>query len=757
MTKYDSLSATSELEQIITADLNSALNKRGLNAEHMGTPTSHAPGNTPDIIVTGEDILITVEPTKTKGAAQDREYNAIKDHLEKLKSEEPGKKCFCIFISPETSQRMLDSIKDYNFINKDKGDLKILPLSFDNLELFVTKLAESPSNFFPISGFLEIFNNHTKFIDDHRIKKLFYEHIFSTDESLGEEIENEEIERDQKKFESLLKDLKYIEQELRDRAIALGAAAIPNLMYLVFIKLFEEKRAYDGVGENRFKIDNFLKFKASQAPNIRDNDLAIHNLFDFIKDEEEFKSSGMFSSSDKLSENLKDDFVVEIVIPKLSEDLIGTKIDALGAVYEVLALRSNKDVKVGQFFTPENVVDFMVKLAELSENDVVLDPACGTGRFLIWAMNYMLKKADTSSVRDKNGLKNNIRLNQLHGTDFDNNIVKIAKMNMWIHGDGKTNITKCDGLTINNIFPNNIDVILTNPPLGDIKYTGRGDDFYENFDVIPKKNKTQEKLKNVENTLNGHNQEKIQLEREITVLKEDDVVEKFIELENGPKNARVKAELKDLSKKESVDKFKKLRRKIKIKERAITNNNIKKRDIDALIVTDQCEYVITGNKMKGGALFTNAIFNYLKGIRDPDEQFHEWNGGKLLTIIDEGVLNTEDYSEVRKFIKKNFFIKAIISLSKDTFIPVSGTSTKTSILYAIKKEDPSVVQKEPIFYAHAEKVGIDTKKKICPNHLDSVLIKYNEFKNKVLDSYDDLEFNRDRFLAADFRIGEIDD
>ena len=55
--------------------------------------------------------------------------------------------------------------------------------------------------------------------------------------------------------------------------------------------------------------------------------------------------------------------------------LSSQRVNALGTVYEVLDLCANKDLKVGQFFIPENVVSFMVKIAELDVHDIVLDPA----------------------------------------------------------------------------------------------------------------------------------------------------------------------------------------------------------------------------------------------------------------------------------------------------------------------------------------------------------------------------------------------
>jgi len=178
-----------------------------------------------------------------------------------------------------------------------------------------------------------------------------------------------------------------------------------------------------------------------------------------------------------------------------------------------------------------------------------------------------------------------------------------------------------------------------------------------------------------------------------------------------------------------------------------------------LIIKNKKEQLKTkGNLMKGGALFINATKHYLKSVRD-ESALPEWRGGKLLIILDEGVLNTDDYCKTREFIKRYFYIKAIISLSRDTFVPVSNTSNKTSIMYAVKKQDPDAIQREPIFFAHAEKVGMDTKKKVCPNHLfnngNDILSKYQEFKTVVSDSYDGLQFNREKFLNQGFEKGII--
>jgi len=429
----------------------------------------------------------------------------------------------------------------------------------------------------------------------------------------------------------------------------------------------------------------------------------------------------------------------------------------------VLALRTNKDVKVGQFFTPENVVSFMVKLAELDVHDIVLDPACGTGRFLIWAMDDMVKKVDKSSERNKEELKNHIRLHQLFGADIDNRIAKIAKMNMWIHEDGKTNVIRHNGLILNTqsfnaheTYDNAVDVVLTNPPLGDLNYQeGYSDDFRKRMEILPLKNKTEEKLNQVKERIEKYRSEKSDLEKQKLSLEDNEIIQNYKTLEGSEQNRETKRQIRELKQNEIVKEYLKIVRSIRRKQGTIQNNQEQKTELEALVRRNSCEYKVTGNTMKGGALFVNAIYHYLKSDRDP-EALPEWRGGKMITVIDEGVLNTGDYLKTREFIRRNFYIKAVLSLSRDTFIPVSNTSNKTSILYAVKKQDPGAVQQEPIFFAHTERVGMDTKKKVCPNHLEPILGKFFEFKNKVIASYDGLHFNRQKFLNQGFEKGTIE-
>ena len=107
-------------------------------------------------------------------------------------------------------------------------------------------------------------------------------------------------------------------------------------------------------------------------------------------------------------------------------------------IYEQFLGLSLRNTDLGQYFTPETIIEFMVKLAALEPTMRVHDPAAGTARFLVHAMNDMLDKA--RSTREKNA----IRTSRITGVEKSEYVAKIAKMNMYVHGDGRTNMVQGD-------------------------------------------------------------------------------------------------------------------------------------------------------------------------------------------------------------------------------------------------------------------------------------------------------------------------
>jgi len=103
--------------------------------------------------------------------------------------------------------------------------------------------------------------------------------------------------------------------------------------------------------------------------------------------------------------------------------------------------------------------------------------------------------------------------------------------------------------------------------------------------------------------------------------------------------------------------------------------------------------------------------------------------GKLLTIIDESVLNTDSKAPFREYIRKHFIIKAIISLPKNAFVN-ADTGVKTSILYLKKKEYPNEEQ-PPVFMAISRNIGHNNAGKLTLelNDLPNILEDFRGFEN----------------------------
>jgi type I restriction enzyme M protein len=134
----------------------------------------------------------------------------------------------------------------------------------------------------------------------------------------------------------------------------------------------------------------------------------------------------------------------------------------------------------GQFFTPNVIVDFIVKAIGVEKDYKVLDTSCGSGGFLLHALKSIRDEAN-KTYGDDRGLSwfyywHNFAANNLYGIEINEQISRVAKMNMIIHDDGHTNIITNDGLKNNrsieienrnlNFQDGTFNLIMTNPPFG---------------------------------------------------------------------------------------------------------------------------------------------------------------------------------------------------------------------------------------------------------------------------------------------------
>lgn len=109
--------------------------------------------------------------------------------------------------------------------------------------------------------------------------------------------------------------------------------------------------------------------------------------------------------------------------------------DVLGKFYEVFLKYGNGAREIGVVLTPRHITEFAVDVIGVDAQDVVLDPTCGTGGFLVAAFDAVKKKANSAQVTD-------FRLNNILGVEQDAEIVALALVNMIFRGDGKSKIVE---------------------------------------------------------------------------------------------------------------------------------------------------------------------------------------------------------------------------------------------------------------------------------------------------------------------------
>ena len=109
--------------------------------------------------------------------------------------------------------------------------------------------------------------------------------------------------------------------------------------------------------------------------------------------------------------------------------------DFLGRFYgEFMSYSGGDGQTLGIILTPRHIADLFCDLVDIKQADVVFDPCCGTGGFLVSAMHHMLKRANTESQRK------HIKQKQLHGVELQSYMFTIATTNMILRGDGKSNL-----------------------------------------------------------------------------------------------------------------------------------------------------------------------------------------------------------------------------------------------------------------------------------------------------------------------------
>jgi type I restriction enzyme M protein len=253
-------------------------------------------------------------------------------------------------------------------------------------------------------------------------------------------------------------------------------AAFWQFLYLIFCKMHDERSARDS---RKFWAGPQEQFTDTGRKEIRKR---IVPLFEDVK--HEYKA--IFRDSDEITLSPR---ALAFMVSELSKyEFTRIDVDAKGAAYQEIVgtnLRGDR----GQYFTPRGAIQLAVQVLDPKENERILDPACGTGGFLVATLAHMMSRfredakvrAGAESSEEFESLHARLRkfaTNQLFGCDFDPFLIRASQMNMVMAGDGKGHLYHLNSLEFpdghlnglksaqRHIALGSMDVVMTNPPFG---------------------------------------------------------------------------------------------------------------------------------------------------------------------------------------------------------------------------------------------------------------------------------------------------
>lgn len=255
-------------------------------------------------------------------------------------------------------------------------------------------------------------------------------------------------------------------------------AAFGEFCKLIFVKVRDEKR----VAED--EDGTVYDFQINTDETAVDLAARIRKLYD----------AEMEREKDVFTERLKiDDLTIKMCVEHLeSINFSATDLDTKGVAFERFLDGFFKG-DFGQYFTPREIIQFCVAMMPPQANDYVLDTSCGSGGFLLYAMDHVRHQA--ASIKDdvlRFRKWHDFAEKRLFGIEINDEISRVAKMNMILHDDGHTNVVAADGLEdwpvlekVNrDLRPKTFDIILTNPPFGAVvKAAEKGQAYIDRFEL----------------------------------------------------------------------------------------------------------------------------------------------------------------------------------------------------------------------------------------------------------------------------------
>ena len=440
-----------------------------------------------------------------------------------------------------------------------------------------------------------------------------------------------------KEIEELLSKLKVFKEEefakllhechniIRNREKLDPAAAFDEIAKILFMKVYAERNLKAEMKQNIFTL-NWVEQAEKYNPDY------LYDMFE--KTKTEFWRDKLFKKDEKINLRVA---TIKAIIEKLQAyNLSSTSTDVKGIAFEKFLGRTFRG-EIWQFFTPRSIVEFMVKMLNPQENDVVCDPAAGSGWFLINFFEIVREKihasidgeyhkkalqiekleisseekakflmeADKKRQEELNQTKEGSRTRKLanrcvYWIDANDRMARTSKMNMIMHGDWHGWIHHHDGfLNVNGIFEWRFDMVLANPPFWAS---------VEKDDIVLKS-----QVEVDEDTLKYYRETYWKQYEESQAKLEDNIGKPIMDLFQLPKSKSIKTEI----------------------------------------------------------LFIERCLDLLK------------DSGRMGIVLPEGIFNNPNSLYVRQFVEDRAYLKAVISLPQETFIS-AWAAVKCSLLFLEK-------------------------------------------------------------------------
>jgi type I restriction enzyme M protein len=254
-----------------------------------------------------------------------------------------------------------------------------------------------------------------------------------------------------------------------------------QLINLIFCKIYDERFT---------KPTDMVTFRAGIEEEAAEVRSRIVSLFDLVK----IQYSDVIESADAVQ---LDPTSLRHVVGALQQyALTECERDAVGEAFETFIGPSLKGPQ-GQFFTPRNVVKMVVDMVDPKPDEKIIDPACGSGGFLVEALRHVWRSVEERGETlswpplEIHSEKQKVAIDKFRGIDKDRFLSKVAKSYMAILGDGRGGVfcensldkpKNWDRKTRDSVQFGSFDVVITNPPFGK-KLAIEGEDLLKTFDL----------------------------------------------------------------------------------------------------------------------------------------------------------------------------------------------------------------------------------------------------------------------------------